>query len=161
MPRKNNRLTKDFCEQAARRCTTLKEFWSRFRSEAAKSYTAGWMEEFTWLARERVKRNSLTEDACRQAAMQYPSIREFRTGNPSVYATSARKGWLSSFTWLTREMGVKTFHTKESLAEFSRRFRTLKEFREAFPNEYHYAWEHKWLNDFTWLDKTPRGRGAK
>ena len=71
--------TKEHCEKVARACKTMKEFWSTCRSAATKAQQEGWIDSYTWLARERVKRNSLDEEECRRIAKKYKTIRDFRT----------------------------------------------------------------------------------
>ena len=80
--------TKEHCEKVARTCTTMKEFWSKCRSVATKAHKEGWIDSYTWLERERVKRNSLTEEECRCIARKFKTIRDFRTKAPSAYVTA-------------------------------------------------------------------------
>lgn len=150
--------TKEHCEKVARTCTTIKEFWSKCRSVATKAHKEGWVDSYTWLARERTKRNSLTKAECRAIAMTYSTLRDFRTKEVSVYVTSVRNGWLKSFTWLAREISQKHFRTKEDILEIAGKFRTLKDFREKCPNECRYAWAHGWLEECTWLKRERPGR---
>lgn len=153
-----HRRTEDYCKKVAKTCKTMKEFWSKCRSVAEKAHKEGWIDSYTWLHRERVKRNSLTEEECRRIAKKYTTIREFRTLDTSVYVTAKRHGWLQSFTWLKREVGVKHFRTKDDIVKAARKFKTLKDFREKCPNECWYAWSHGWLVECTWLKRERPGR---
>ncbi len=150
--------TKEHCENVARSCKTMKEFWYTSRSAATKAQQEGWIDSYTWLTRERVKRNSLTESECRDIAKKYNTLRDFRTKEVSVYVTSVRNGWLQSFTWLEREVGVKHYRTKDDIVKVARKFKTMKDFREQYPNECRYAWAHGWLDECTWLKKERRGK---
>ena len=152
------KLTEDYCKKVAKTCKTMKDFWSKCRSVATKANREGWIDSYTWLVRERVKRNSLTEEECRRIAKKYTTLRDFRTGEPSVYAISSRKGWIRGFTWLTREVGPKHYSTKEDIIKIASKFNTMKDFRHAYPNECHYAWEHGWLDEFVWLKRGKPGR---
>lgn len=158
MTRKNRKRTREYCEQVARKYSSLKDLCTMERSVSNKAFAEGWIDDYTWLSRERARRNSLTEEECARISRQFSTLREFRLGNPSAYVISTKNGWIQSFTWLQREIGKKTYHTREELAELSKRFRTAMEFRTNCYKEYHYAWEHGWLNDFIWLEKTTRGR---
>jgi hypothetical protein len=155
-----NKRTQEYCEQAARTCKSIGEFWSKHRSAATKAHLEGWIDSYTWLERGRAKRYSLDEDECRRIASQYRTNKDFRTHEPSAYVISCKNGWLESFTWLKREMDTKHFHTYEEIAKISKKFKTMKDFREKCPNECHYAWEHGWLKSFTWL-KRARIRSVK
>ena len=148
--------TKEHCENVARSCKTMKEFWFTCRSAATKAQREGWIDSYTWLTRERVKRNSLTEAECRDIAKKYNTLRDFRTKDVSAYVTSVRNGWLQSFTWLEREVGVKHYRTKDDIVKVARKFKTMKDFREQYPNECRYAWAHGWLDECTWLKKERR-----
>lgn len=150
------KLTEEYCKAVAKTCRTMKDFWSRCRSVAMKAQREGWIDSYTWLARERVKRNSLTEEECRRIAKKFNTIRDFRTKEASVYATSVRNGWIRSFTWLTREISPKHFHTKKDILGIAGKFGTLKDFREKCPNESRYAWAHGWLDECTWLKRERR-----
>ena len=151
-------LTPEYCKKVAQTCRTLKDFWTKCHSVAIKSSREGWIDSYTWLARERVKRNSLTEEECRRIAKKYTTIREFRTLDASAYVISTRNGWISSFTWLTREMAPKRVRTKEEVTRVARKFKTMKDFREKCPNECRYAWSHGWLEECTWLKRERPGR---
>lgn len=150
--------TKEHCEKVARTCKTINEFWSKFRSAATKAQQEGWIDSYTWLERERVKRNSLDEEECRRIAKKFKTLRDFRTKAPSAYVTANRHGWIQSFTWLEREVGVKHYRTKDGIAKLARKFKTMKDFRDQYPNEYRYAWAHGWLKECTWLQRERRGR---
>ena len=150
--------TEEYCKKVAKTCKTMREFWTRCRSVAAKASKEGWIDSYTWLTRERAKRNSLTEDECRRIARKFKTIRELRTNAASVYVVSSRNGWLKNFTWLKREVGIKHYRTKEDIFAISRKFKTMTDFRKKCPNECRYAWSHGWLDECTWLKKERPGR---
>jgi len=152
------KLTEEYCKAVAKTCKTMKDFWSKCRSVATKAQKAGWIDSYTWLARERVKRNSLDEEECRRIARKFKTIRDFRTKATSAYVTANRHGWIQSFTWLEREVGVKHYHTKDDIVKVARKCKTMKEFRKQYPNEYRYAWAHGWLDECTWLTRERQGR---
>ena len=152
------KLTEEYCKKVARTCKTMKDFWTRCRSVATKANREGWIDSYTWLTRERVKRNSLTEEECRRIAKKFKTLREFRTLATSVYVMSSRKGWIKNFTWLEREVGLKHFRTKDDIFAIARKFKTMKDFREKCPNECRYAWSHGWLKECTWLQRERPGR---
>ena len=151
--RKTHKRTREYCEQVARTCKTMKEFWTKCRSAATKAQMEGWIDSYDWLLRERCKRNSLDEKECRRIAKQYETLRDFRMHDTSAYVISTRNGWLKSFTWLKRELDVKHVRTLEEVTNLAKRFKTLKDFRESYFNEYRYAWQHGWLENFTWLTR--------
>jgi hypothetical protein len=152
------KLTEEYCKAVAKTCKTMKDFWSKCRSVATKAQKAGWIDSYTWLARERVKRNSLDEEECRRIAKKFKTIRDFRTKAQSAYVTANRHGWIQSFTWLEREIGEKHYRTKDDIVKVARKFKTVKDFCEQYPNEYRYAWAHGWLKECTWLKRENRGR---
>ncbi len=152
------KLTEEYCKKVAKTCKTMKDFWSKCRSVASKAQKTGWIDSYTWLTRERVKRNSLTEEECRRIAKQFKTLRDFRTKATSAYVTANRHGWIQSFTWLEREVGVKHYRTKDDIVKVARKFNTMKDFRKQCPNECRYAWVRGWLEEFTWLKLERSGR---
>lgn len=145
------RLTKEYCESVARSCSDTKEFWNRYRSVAAKALKEGWYEEYSWLPRFRVKRNHWTEEACREEAKKYGSVREFREKSPTAYVTANRMGWSVAYTWLERETARKVDWTEERCMAEARKYRTAAEFLEGSPNAYYTACRKGWLKAYTFL----------
>lgn len=76
----------------------------------------------------------LTEEECRRIARKFKAIRDFRTKAPSAYVTANRHGWLQSFTWLEREVGVK--HYRTVYFDFDRPHTPTELAREALGKRY-------------------------
>ena len=106
--------TKEHCEKVARTCTTIKEFWSKCRSVATKAHKEGWNDSYTWLARERAKRNSLTKAECRAIAMTYSTLRDFRT--KEVFVDPRGKQFPEDDTYRTVYFDFDWPHTPTELA---------------------------------------------
>ena len=56
--RKYRWLSKDFCESVARKYKTLRAFCRGDWSVASKAMSEGWLDEYTWIKRQRVKRGT-------------------------------------------------------------------------------------------------------
>jgi len=151
-----HQLTEKYCETVARRCKSVAEFFKRHHSAANKALKEGWYDSYTWLSRERVKRNTWTAENCREEARKYGRLAEFRKGSPTAYVTSCRLGIIGSFTWLERGLPKKCPWTEETVTELARQFSTKQEFRNAHNLAYHHAWEHGYLKKFTWLKNSPK-----
>lgn len=152
------RLTKEYCESVARSCSDTKEFWNRHRSVAMKAQREGWYDEYTWLPRFRVPRNHWTEEACREEAKKYGSVREFREKSPTAYVTANREGWSKSYTWLAREVAPKGIWTEDRCLAEAKKYKTKTEFLKGSPSAYYTACRKGWLNAYTFLDRKRRPR---
>lgn len=80
--------------------------------------------------------------------------KESQTSECDYIELYKEKGW----TLLNKAKGgsvgsLSRKWTKNVCMELSKQFKTKKEFREAYRNAYFAAMEHKWLNEFTWLEK--------
>lgn len=152
------RLTKEYCESVARSCSDTKEFWNRHRSVAQKALREGWYEEYTWLPRFRVHRNYWTEEACREEAKKYGSVREFREKSPTAYVTANREGWAMAYTWLEREVAPKGIWTEDRCLEEAKKYKTKTEFLKGSPSAYYTACRKGWLKAYTFLERKRRSR---
>jgi hypothetical protein len=82
-----NKRTQEYCEQVARTCKSIGEFWSKHRSAATKAHMEGWIDSYTWLTRERAKRYSLDEDQAKKL------IREVDKDRSSFYRYYTDQVW--------------------------------------------------------------------
>lgn len=152
------RLTKEYCESVARSCSDTKDFWNKHRSVAMKAAKMGWYDDYTWLPRYRVHRNHWTEEACREVALKYKSVREFRENDLSVYTLANSRGWSKSYTWLAREVAPKGIWTEERCLEEAKKYGTKTEFLKGSPNAYYTACRKGWLKSYTFLERKRRSR---
>lgn len=66
----------------------------------------GWIDDFVWLLKQKPNiRRIWTEENCRNEALKYKSVSEFKKGNKSAYKAATRYKWLKDYQWLKRENG--------------------------------------------------------
>ena len=145
------RYTREACEQLARKYTTLKEFREKDKPAMMKAWREGWLEDYTWLSRSHLPRNSWTERSCRAEAKKYKTLAEFRKACLPAYATAQKNGWLKGYNWLSR-LHVKAFTLKEC-TRIALKYDALSEFRRENWTAYSASYRNGWLKNFAWLDK--------
>lgn len=97
---KYHKRDKAYCLACAMCCNTMYEFWHKEKSAATKAKQMGWIDEYDWLKRSRKPAGTWTEDACREEARKYGTVKDFRAGSPSAHAIAQRNGWIYKFSWL-------------------------------------------------------------
>lgn len=150
---KHRWLTKEFCESVARKFKTLRAFWSGDWSVAFKAMSEGWLDEYTWLKRQRVKRGTYSKEECRRLAKKCKTLSEFTTRYRCAEVISRRNGWLKEFTWLELQHVSPVRWTTEALVKESKKYKTLSDFYKGNRNAYCVAYRHGLIGQFTWLER--------
>lgn len=81
------------------------EYRGDYRKGSNGSYKValknGWIDGFTWLKKKvTYSRRIWTEEKCRNEALKYKSVSEFKKGNKSAYKAATRYKWLKEYRWL-------------------------------------------------------------
>lgn len=147
------------CVAMSRKCKTLKEFTERYQPEYSKARRAGWLQEFTWLSRERNPRGTWDEAGCRREARRYRTLKDFREGSITAYVTAQNKGWLKGYTWLKKGKGPAV--TRKECLEEARKYTTLKDFTKKARRQYMAAHRNGWLKDYKWLLRAKAARRSR
>lgn len=94
--------TEEACYNAAKECTTLKEFSTKYPSACNKSRQRNWIKDYTWLKKViRQPRGYWKNfDRCCEIAKQYTCKKEFREKSPECYTASVNYDYIKDFTWL-------------------------------------------------------------
>lgn len=151
--RKYRWLSKEFCESVARKYKTLRAFCRGDWSVASKAMSEGWLDEYTWIKRQRVKRGTYSKEECRRLAKTCKTLVEFRTKYLCAEVMARRNGWLKEFTWLERRHASPVRWTTEALIKESKKYKTLTDFYKGNRNAYCVAYRHGLLDQFTWLER--------
>lgn len=151
--RKHRWLTKEFCESVARKFKTLRAFCRGDWSVASKAMSEGWLDEYTWIKRQRVKRGTYSKEECLRLAKKCKTLVEFRTKYLCAEVMARRNGWLKEFTWLERKHASPVRWTTEALVKESKKYKTLSDFYKGNRNAYSVASRHGLLGQFTWLER--------
>ena len=139
--------------ELSRHYPTLKDFRNACPSAYKYASRNGLLPSLTWLGRIRRPKGTLSYSFCRQVALQFSTVKEFRERCLVEYVTSANHGWLKRFKWLVR-MDHKW--DRKTVTGIARQYNTLREFRRAHNDAYHYAARQGLLDSFRWLKRVRR-----
>lgn len=97
--KKPKKFTFKLCEIAAKKCSSLKEFYTLHYPEWMASKRNGWLDSFDWLKRAHHK--EWDYESCREVALKFTTKRDFQKAASGAYSVARDKGWLDKdFTWL-------------------------------------------------------------
>jgi hypothetical protein len=119
-----------------------------------------WIDEWTWLG-EGPKPAGYWDnyDNCRNEALKYSTLDEFKKGNKSAYNGALRNEWLASFDWLGRRVPAGYWDDFERCKQESMKYTGRFEFQKNSRGAYFAALNHGWLDSFTWLAPIRRPKG--
>lgn len=82
-----------------------------------------------------------TFEICRDEALEYETLKEYRTKSPNNYDCARKNGWLSE---ISRHFKKKLIYTKDECRVEALKYETREEFRKNSKNIYECAY----INDF-------------
>ena len=86
------------CFEEAKKYTTLSDFYTNSASTYKNAKENGWIDNYTWLERNYVKRGFWQiHDNCLEEAKKYKTRKQFQIGNSSAYTSAIKHGWLDEF----------------------------------------------------------------
>lgn len=107
--------TYDTCFELAKQCHKKSEMKERNHRAYNVARKNGWFSDYTWFLDDDVirhqKRPSRVKwpyERCKELALQFSTLVEFRKAYPSVCTVSKRNGWLDDFDWLDRSGNIYT-----------------------------------------------------
>lgn len=143
------RMSKIKIETAARSCSTLKEFREKFPHEYDAACRRGYIETYTWLARERVPHNTWSYTGCYAEAQKYTTISDFRAKSPVAYTTACSNNWLDSFGWLNHtkaKNGTWSNASFDAIQAEAKQYMSRKEFMNGSKAAWRRAKSQGWLD---------------
>ena len=115
----------DSCYELARQCVKRSEIKERSQRAYSVILKNGWMSDYTWLLpvdvlrhQKRPNRVKWSYEKCREHALKFDTLAEFRKSNPTIYTISKRNGWIDDFDWLSRKGNIYTSRTDNVYAYF-------------------------------------------
>lgn len=144
-------LTKEECYNEALKYNTRMEFKAGSHRAYRTSIRNKWIDEYTWLKRPENANKKYYEKDCYEEAMKYETLPDFRKNSKGAYRAAVKNKWIDNYTWLKRGCKPNGYWTKERCIEESKKYKTFQEFRKSSNSAYKTAFEHNWLNEFTWL----------
>lgn len=158
--KESNYWTEEKCLEIARKCKTLYEFSRDYSGAYASSRRNGWIDKYTWLTRTTQKPTGYwnNEELCFKLAKECISRSNFKNKYERAYRSSIRNGWINNYTWFKDPIKPAQhpagYWTKERCIEESKKYKTMKEFKNhCSSNAYKASKKNNWLDDFTWLEK--------
>ncbi len=84
--------------------------YSDFRKYSVGAYSSArknkWLDDYTWLVRERAKRNTWSDyENCYNETKKYNRLMDFRRKSCGAYASASRHGWIKDYTWFQKQNG--------------------------------------------------------
>ena len=143
------RLSKDKVDNAAKACSTLRDFRENFPHEYQAACRHDYIKNYTWLTRERVPHNTWSYSGCYSEAKKYTTIGEFRTRSPSAYATACSNNWIDSFGWLNYTKAKNGTWSKASfdiIQAEAKQYATRNEFMHGSKSAWRRAKNQGWLD---------------
>lgn len=146
--------TKEAVFEESRKYRTKAEFRKGCPGASAAAQKHGWMKEITWFEKPIPWRLKWTREAVFSEAKKYSTFDAFRKGNPSAHEAAYNKGWLDEMTWLQRKQIERGFwKSKDNVLYESRKYTSVKDFRQGCIGAYDSARVNGWLDEMTWLEK--------
>jgi len=103
--------TYDACYNLAKECKTKKELQKKSASAYKSALVNNWLKDYTWfLSTKEAVQLSLktstkikwTYEKCRELALKFKTLKDFRKNYRTAEGISRKKGWLKDFDWLSR-----------------------------------------------------------
>lgn len=97
-----------------------------------------------------------TKERCREEAMKYEYLCDFKKNSPSAFDKSRKNKWLDDFDWLKKKKTFKDtkpvgYWTKERVLEVARKYSSRNEFCEKDKTAYQKALKNGWLDECDWF----------
>lgn len=100
-----------------------------------------------------------TKEAVFKEASKYSTLDSFRRGCRNAHYAAYKKGWLEEMIWLRRNQIKRGFwKSKDNVLSESRKYTSMKGFREGCNGAYNSAKMNNWLEEMTWLEKNKPNR---
>ena len=147
--RPNGYWTYENCYNAAKECSSRKEFYKKYRTGHTHSCKNGWIETFDWL---KSAKKPWTYERCKEEAKKYNSKSEFQKGNGSAYSAARKKGWIND--WFVNKINPNNTWTKDRCYEEAKKYDTIKAFRKNSSVAYCTSRQNGWYKEYTWLKVT-------
>lgn len=151
----NNYWTYERCIEAAKQCTTLREFRDKYPSAYNVSNKNNWLDQFTWISKERQANGYWNKEHCFEEAMKYKKLYEFERNSTGAYAAALENDWLKDYTWLERMFKWDY----DTCFEEAKKYTTRKEFHDNAKGAHRVAMKNGWMDDYTWFKKLNSGHG--
>ena len=93
---KQTKWTEEVCREEALKYTSRKDFRRMCKGAYDKSKEMGWLDDYTWLSRQKLQ-SEWNYESCKIEAKKYGNKFEFQKKSYGAYKRSLQEGWLEDF----------------------------------------------------------------
>ena len=139
--------TYEKCYEEAKKCNTLKEFYSGHRKAYIVAKEKGWIKDYSWF----IKPTPIikwTYEACLEKAKTCKSKVEFETKYSGAMNVARRNNWLKDYTWFERPVAQNLKWTYETCKAEASKYTSRGEFAKVAKAAYLKALKNGWLDEF-------------
>lgn len=175
---RNTKWTYEACLELAKQCRGVSELIKKGYGAYDAARKHGWLKKYTWFVGYGVDKISIggekhlgrkrvwTIEKCREIALKYSVMRDFKNENPAAFAAAKNHGWLNSFFWLrdgrasgiTRSKGSTNHshpkYSNEQIVEAAKKYTKKADFLHNDNALYHAALHRGLMPQFTWLQSS-------
>ena len=147
----------EYCEDIARKYTTLTDFANNETAIYNASRLHGWLKDYTWLVRQ--EQEIVSYEEAYEAAKKYKYFGDFATKSQRQYNAAYKRGWLKDYTWLkykTNRNYERPKPSREECFENAKKFDKAKQFYNHKTTMCKYAREQGWYYDYIWFESVYR-----
>lgn len=140
--------TKDICSEEAKKYKTRTEFKRNSNAyTAAQKY--GWIDDICGHMTSVKKIDGYwTKERCKEEAMKYTSIEDFKRGSGTAYSKTHRNGWDQEIcAHLKSKIFPAGYWTKEKCKEEALKYSTRSEFKRKSPAAYSKSRDKGWTDE--------------
>ncbi len=146
--------SKERCIEESKKYKTISEYQDKNQSSYHAAKVNGWIEEFTWLERQILPSGYWNYEHCMEESKKYKKLIDFKNNSQRAYNVAIANGWISEYTWLKRTLLPKGWWDDyDHVYEEAKKYDSKISFYHGNGPAYESARKHKWLDDYTWLNK--------
>lgn len=146
--KRKSKYNKNICMEVVKKYTNITDFYKNEPNLYSYIRRVGMLNKVKIILDNKTKH--WTDNEVKEEALKYEYYNDFATHSRAAFNYAIRNNLINNFTWLKRKC---IRHNIDDCIELSKKFKTLKEFRNNCPKELRAIEHSKRLNECTWLKK--------
>ncbi len=144
--------TKERCMEEGGKYKTIKEYQRGNQSSYYAARVNGWLKEFTWFEHRTHPSGYWNYDRCKEEAMKYVFLMDFRNNSQRAYQVAKAKGWIKDYSWLKRQLSPKGYWDNyDNCFQEAQKYDSRISFYHGCHAAYESASKYNWLDDYIWF----------
>lgn len=144
--------TKERCMEEGRKYNTINEYQKGNPSSYYAARVNEWLKDFTWFEHRTNPSGYWNYDHCKEEALKYERLSDFRNKSQRAYQVAKEKGWIKEYDWLKRILSPKGYWDDyDNCKKEAEKYDSRISFYRGSHAAYESARKHHWLDDFTWF----------